>query len=397
MKRFLKLFALVLALTLVVVTLAACSGSGDNANANDTSTTTGDNSGTADAASSGDAGNGATAGQGSEFNLSFALHGNPSHYYVPALERWRDAIYEETNGRLWIEMYYGGTLASPTDEVGLVQQGGADLTWNTNSLAAALFQQQGIIGAYGEELTNTLAGTYAMLKMYENCPAISNEYADAGLKLLALHTQTPSSLGCRGSKVESPADYAGLSIQSISKNCIGILDSFGAAVIGVTPSDLYENLSKNVCSATMVDSALYAETRLYEEIDYFNTFNYNSSIGFVVMNQSVFDGLPADIQNLLDSKYEDLSYEIAKDTNDGFRTFLEETLPENNVEVYGTSDEMIAAVNEKFQEIIVEPYRQLCEERGYDADEIMSQMEQYIKEGKEKYGSEYDWFAGIKK
>lgn len=346
-----------------------------------------------------DGGNGAgeeAAVSQETFTLVMALHGTESHAYVPPIIEWAEKLKDDSGGRINIEIHQGGTLASSLDEVGLVQTGGADITFNTNSLSASLFKYGGIIAAFGEQVTNTMIGTHAVMAMYENEPAIKSEFDAAGLKCLAIMTQTPSTLGGKGAPVKTPAGWNGLSIQSISKNTIAIDEGWGASPIGVGVGDLYENFSKNVCKAALIDANLYSETRLYEEMDYLNTFNYNSSIAFLAMNLDKYNSLPDDLRALIDGTFDEISLSMATATNDYFINFVETVLPENNVELYDFDADMTDRSNIMLDTVIKAPYLKMMADEGrYDGQKIYDGFEKYIQEGKAKYGSEYDWFKSI--
>lgn len=333
-----------------------------------------------------------TADDGEVFKLTFTIHQPETTAFCSALKEWQEEVKEKSNGRLDIQIYYGGTLASAADAVEFVRQGGADICWNTVSLNASSFKYSNIMSMYGQELTNAQLTTYAYMKLCKESPAFTEEFNALGLKLLAAHGMTPSLIAGNGDKLETVEDFKGTSIMSISKTCISILDGFGAAVIGVTPADLYENFSKNVVQASLIDSSLYVSNKLYEQFSWMNTYNYNSALAFVVMNEDSYNKLPADLQQILMDEYETLSLACAKYTDEDLSTFVNEIAPQFEIEIYDAAPEVIEAVNEKLIVLVEEPWAADCESAGYDAAEIKSLVEQYIQEGREQYGAEYDWF-----
>ncbi len=339
----------------------------------------------------------ASAASNTVYKLVLTSHTGSSDAMYAAIVKWANSLKEESGGRLNIEMHWGGTLAAPRDAVALVQQGGADITWSTASLNPSLFRYSDIMIAYGDLITNTYISTYAALEMFKNLEAVSGEYKRAGLKALAIHTQNPPIIGGKGAKVQAPADFKGLSVQALNKTAIDVLGSFGAAPIGVSIGDLYENLAKNVCRASLHDATLFSEARLYEQIDWLNTYNWYTSTAFVVMNQKKFDSLPPDLQQLINSKFEAFSMELAKDTCDRFIEFLEKVMPKTKVELYNFNPEMIAAIKAAVEKISIQPYRDYCAKQGQNADAIMAVAEKALKDGKAKYGPEYDWFRSMNK
>ena len=329
---------------------------------------------------------------GETYNLVFTVHSGPQTSYAQVLNEWAADLKEKSNGRLIIDIYYGGTIAAAPDAVEFVQQGGADITWNTVSLNASKFSRINVLSLYGEQLTSAPLATYVYKNLYKKSPAISSEFDALGLKVLGLHCLTPSLLAGTGKKLETLADFKGVSIMSISKTCISVLDAFGAAVIGVTPGDLYENYSKNVVSASLLDGSLYVSTKLYEHIKYLNTYNYNTALCFIVMNQKKYNSLPADLQKLLDSGFDTLSEKSALYANDEFKGFIDGTVKDKGIESYNASPEVIAAIEAELDRIIKAPWIESCKAAGYDPDEIQALVAKLIEEGRAQYGSEYDWF-----
>ena len=339
----------------------------------------------------------ASAADNTVHKLILTSHTGSTDAMYAAIVRWAESLMKESNGRLNIEMHWGGTLAAPRDAVAFVQQGGADITWSTASLNPSMFRYGDILIAYGDLITNTYISTYAALEMYKKLDVISGEYKKAGIKPMAIHTQNPPIIGGKGAKVQTPADFKGLSVQSLNKTAIDLLAAFGAAPIAVSIGDLYENLAKNVCRASIHDATLFSEQKLYEQIDWLNTYNYYTSTAFVVMNQKKFDSLPADLRQLIDSKFESFSMDLAKDTCDRFVNFLEKILPTTKVELYNASPEMIAAIKAMTETVAIKPYRDFCAKEGQNADAIMAVAEKALRDGKAKYGPEYDWFRSMKK
>ncbi|MBQ9032070.1 MAG: TRAP transporter substrate-binding protein DctP [Parasporobacterium sp.] len=326
------------------------------------------------------------------YNLSMTIHVSQTTAHCKALDEWAARVAEKSNGRLNIVINYGGTLASGPDAVEFVQQGGCDIAWSTVSLNAAMFKYCNILSMYGEELSNAELATYVYMNMSRNNEAFANEFSSVGLTLLGAHGMTPSLIAGNGDKIETVEDFKGESIMSISKTCISVLEGLGAAVQGVTTADLYDNFAKNVVQASLVDASLYSAMQIYEQFAWMNTYNYNSALAFIVMNADKFNSLPEDLQQILMEEFETVSMACAQYTDEDFTNFVENVIPENNVEVYGTSDEVIAAVNEQLAAAIETPWEEACAAAGYDTEAIRSEVEALIEEGRATYGESYDWF-----
>ena len=326
------------------------------------------------------------------YNLSMTVHVSQTVAHCKAIDEWVEAGKEASNGRLNIQVYYGGTLASGPDAVEFVQQGGADLAWCTVSLNATSFKYCNIMSMYGEQMPNAELATYVYMNMCKNNEAFGKEFEDLGLTLLAAHGMTPSLIAGNGDKIETVDGFKGKSIMSISKTCISVLEGLGAAVQGVTTADLYDNFAKNVVEAALVDASLYSVMQIYEQFTWMNTYNYNSALGFVVMNSDKYNSLPVDLQQILVDQYETFSMALAQYTDDDFANFVDVILPENNIEIYNSSGEVISTINEQLATVVEQPWNEACIAAGYDTEAIKTQIVEYIAEGSEIYGDSYNWF-----
>jgi len=383
MRKKFRIVAIATVLALTIGLLAGCGG-GQSAPPADTGTAAPADNGTA-----------APATDGQVYNLTLGHHMTDVFHGWQTMMNWVDQMKEESNGRLNIEVFGGGTLAGARDAVGMVQTGGMDMTFNTVSLNPALFQYPNLLGAFGEKITNSMIGTYAILQMYKNEPAISNEFTNANLKCLAIYGMTPSSLAVVGNKVETD-NWKGLTLQSVGQNTIKIIEAFGATPQGVGTEELYENLSKNVVNGDLHDSALYQETRMYELLSYLNTFNFNTGVAFYVMNLDTFNSLPQDLQDIINNSFDDFSMSCGEATNNFYINFIENEIPKSNCQLYDFSPEMTAICNDKLKTVIADPYMEMVKADGkYDGDALYAEFEKYVDEGKAKYGSEYDWFKSL--
>ena len=382
MKERKRIIALVVVMMMVLGVMAACSGSN----------TGGGSTGTQQTPPAQTPSGGGDAPDNTVYNLVFTSHDNPLTAQSSTIQEWVEIINAEADGRLVIEAHFGGTLAAPGDAIDFVVQGGADICWNTVSLNPNMFKYIDILAAFGERLTSAELATYVLMGLVRECEPIANEYTSPGLKVLGVHSLGPTTLSGIGERITSLSQLKGMSVQSIGKNAIAILNNVEAAAIGVTPADLYENYSKNVCTAAMLESSLNDSQKLYEMINYLCSFNYNTSTAFILMNQQKFDSLPPDLQDLLDSKFEYLSTEIGKNVNNVVRTFVQTRIPEYNIDLYDAPQAMVDESNEQFRIVVEEPFRANCAAGGVDADEIIALIDRLIDEGRQIHGEDKDWF-----
>jgi len=326
------------------------------------------------------------------YDLTFTVFSASNTAYAKALDNWAAELNEESNGRLNIKIVYGGTIAGPTDSVEVTAQGGADICWSTVPLNASKFNLINLFATYGEKITNSLSATDALVNLYKNNADIKKEFDSMGLHILGVHALTPNNLGSKGTKYEKVADFNGASVMAISTTNVAVLSALGASPLGISTNDLYENFSKNVSKAAVVDASLYESTSTYEVIDHLMTYNWATCVSFIGMNQAKYDSLPADLQKMLDDKFDDLSYDAAEKVNVGYQEFVK-VLADSGIDTYEISDEVKLKLEELLIGEVEGAWNTYCSDNGIDAAAIKADMDKYIEQGAEKYGAKYDWYA----
>lgn len=325
------------------------------------------------------------------YNLVLTTHDASTTTKADTLNAWAAELEEKSGGRLHIDLYYGGTIASAADSMDVVGQGGADMCWTTVPLNGSKFKYCNVFACYGEEITNTMQATYALVKLAQENADIVAEYENHNLKLIAIHAMTPCNIGSATTKFEMIDDFKGASVMAISKTNIAILEGLGAAPMGIVVSDLYENFSKHVSETFLGDALLYQSTNSYEHIKYMNEYNFSTCIGFLAMNMDKYNALPADLQELLDGEFESLSFAFAQNVNDGYLEFVD-LMDERGVEIYELSPELLDKVEELIQTEVHDVWVADCEADGVATAPISDAIEKYLDEGYEIYGAEYDWY-----
>ncbi len=325
------------------------------------------------------------------YSLVLTTHDASTTTKADTLNAWAADLEEKSGGRLHIELYYGGTIASAADSMDVVGQGGADMCWTTVPLNGSKFKYCNVFACYGEEITNTMQATYALIKLAQENADIVSEYENHNLKLIAIHAMTPCNIGSATTKFETIEDFNGASVMAISKTNIDILEGLGAAPMGIVVSDLYENFSKHVSETFLGDALLYQSTNSYEHIKYMNEYNFSTCIGFLAMNMDKYNSLPADLQELLDGEFESLSLAFAQNVNDGYLEFVD-LMDERGIEIYELSPELLSKVEELIQTEVHDVWVADCEADGVATAPISDAIEKYLAEGYEIYGAEYDWY-----
>ncbi|MDD4367257.1 MAG: TRAP transporter substrate-binding protein DctP [Eubacteriales bacterium] len=325
------------------------------------------------------------------FDLTMTVHSASTTAYAKALDEWAAEMSEKSDGRLNIDISYGGTIATAENTVDVTIDGGADLCWSTVPLNNSKFKYINVFSCFGEDITNSMSATKALVDLVKNNKDIAGEYEKLGLKLVGIHALTPNALCSVDKKFQSTEDFNGVSVMAISSANIAVLEGLGAAPQGIVTTDLYENFSKNVSDASLVDASLYESTSSYEQVNYWCTYNFSTCVSFIAMNQGVYDSLPSDLREIIDSSFDDLSYSCAEYVNSNFQKFVGK-IRESGIEMYDISDNLLVDVEDLINTEVYGPWEKMCKEDGVDAAAITDSIEKSLKAGNKEYGEEYTWY-----
>lgn len=362
-----KVLALLLVLVLCFGALAGCTSSQEPAGTDEPENT----------------------GDGTVYQLDMTTHDPNTSAVAVALQAWVDQLREETNGRLDITIHYNGALASMQDAAAMTQSGGCDLMWGVCAANSRYFTLLEILNTPCIGLQNSLQGTYVVQKMYNEMPLIKAEFDSMGLHLLAAHSNALSAF-ISTKQFEKVDDFKGEVLRANTDTYNALCTALGSSTMACSGGEMYENFSKNVMSGTMIDVTVIAATKSYEVAPYLMDYNFGTNSGFVAMNEDVYNSLPADLQEKLDSSFESLSYAIATSCNDNVKELYGGVFDEN-MTVYPASEELVNAFESITKDQIWSNWEKVVAERGGDPEAMFAQIQDYLAEGAAKYGAEYNW------
>lgn len=207
-------------------------------------------------------------------------------------------IEEATDGKVTAEVKYG--LAPPPAQMDLVLDGAADMTLIFHGYQAGRFAATKLIELPGYE-GNAEAASVAYWRVHEKYLGAANEHR--GVKLIGLHTHGPAQLHS-DSSVASLSDIAGMKIRVPGGVGSDVVAALGGTGIKVPAPKVYETLASKSADGVVMPIEARAGFKLTEVAK--NVFEvpgglYRGSFAFL-MSQETFDGLPADIQKVLDEK-----------------------------------------------------------------------------------------------
>ncbi len=214
----------------------------------------------------------------------------PTLVYGP----WADDISAASGGTLDIEMLAGGQLGKPAAQLDLVENGVADMALVIPSFTPGRFAGNEIAELPFLWDDPSVAGA-AISKLIAD-----GDLAYPGVKVLGVAVTGPYQVHASKS-VESLDDMRGLRLRAAGPIFASATQALGAVPVGMPAPSVAENISRGLIDGTLQDWTLVNAFRIIDATPYHFDYSLGGVISLIVMNQSVYDGLPDDAKAALDT------------------------------------------------------------------------------------------------
>jgi TRAP-type C4-dicarboxylate transport system substrate-binding protein len=194
--------------------------------------------------------------------------------------------------------YHGGELgAGPVEQYVRVLQGAADMAWGLPGYTSSQFGKTMIAELPGA-IPADKPGYEAMWAAYDE--HLANEFP--GTKPLALWTAEPNALIMKDKVVRTPADLKGLKIRVAGATAAEVATALGATPVQMPISQVYNALQTGLIDGVITGHSVLKDFKLDEVAD---AITLGAPLGrvsfYTVMNQEVYEDLPADQKAALDA------------------------------------------------------------------------------------------------
>jgi len=225
--------------------------------------------------------------------LSYSVFFPPTHIQCQTAEAWAQAINEQSNGRVEITVYPGGSLTKAPKVYDGVVNGISDIGMSCYAYTRGRFPLLEAIDlpvGYPDGMTATKTAN-AIIQKYH-----PKEIAD--VHTLYVHAHGPGILASK-KPVRTLEDLNGLKVRATGLSS-KIVQSLGGAPIGMSQPETYEALQRGVVEATFCPIETLKGWKQGEVIDYITNsqaIGYTTAM-FVVMNKEKWETLPKDLKKL---------------------------------------------------------------------------------------------------
>ncbi len=312
-----------------------------------------------------------TSGRATKLEFSGAL---PAHDKLSVtLDDWCRELNRRSGGRIEATFHPGGILTPAAQMFDSVTTGIADIGFAPTGITPGRFpltevmeQPLGIDGASAmTRLSNDFYRAFRP-KEFDKVKVLFFLSASPGL----LHTRRP---------VRRLEDLTGMKVRCLGGNAARVLEALGAVPIIIPTGDTYDALRKGIVDGVVAawDSL---ETLKWGEILPYTTVSRYASVGapgYVVMNRSKWDGLPQDLQAIIDAMSPEYADRLSRLWEEKDRATIRKWTAMNHVSVRLSPEE-----ERRWERAVVPLYEALVREkslRGLPAAEALAFCKDWVR------------------
>lgn len=222
------------------------------------------------------------------------LHATSLHWFAEQLS-------ERTNGAHSLQIFWGGTVAGINEIPDAVENGVADM----GDLVVPYFPDQfpinNGISFHLPQPHSPLELAEMMQSLHETYPQFGEELARYNLKLIGLRPLGYYGILC-STPIASIDDLRGKRIRPFSVASAAAITSLGGVPVQMSTVETYEALERGVLDCTAIEPVI-AHGQLYDEVaKHYVDIPLGASWGqFIVINTGVYETLPDDLREALDT------------------------------------------------------------------------------------------------
>lgn len=313
----------------------------------------------------------APGGSEDAYTLVFSFHDPDNNTQnTDIFQPYFDKITEETDGRVQFECHYNGELVGLGEAYDAVAKGTVDMAVIRDGTLPycpilTLIENPPLTGG------TCSRSSYVPNQLADEYPELESDFP--GVKFMLRYQMTYGYLGTTEAcgPIETYEDLSGKTLIIGSALAADRLSAYGGTPMDVLPPDFYTSLEKGLADGAMTvtqpEMVTYSWSDVVKNVTLVPVIHAVTS---VVINQDVWNSLPADIQEIIDGLNDyavDLADEAMNKANEEVIETLKSDYDTNFVE---PSEELFASMYEADQAVYAEYIQSLKDQGMENAEEV---------------------------
>jgi TRAP-type C4-dicarboxylate transport system substrate-binding protein len=314
-------------------------------------------------------------GDGEKITLSYAFFAPDNTFPAVQMKKWAEELEKRTDGKVEVDMFFGGTLLEADNMFDGVTNGTADIGLTSTTYEPGRFPLLEI-----SDLPNGYPNSEVASQVVAD---LINEYPPEALKdfkILTTFATEPAYI--QSTKSISKLDELSGTQLRISGALTPVMEALSAAPVGMAQSEVPEALQTGVVDGNVSSREVLKDLKLAEYVKYVTDYPLTINTFVAVMNKDKWESLPNDVKQVID----ELNREMTVFTGQYLDKHTEESIKWSSdtkgLEIVPLTEEETKRWDDKI-EPVQEAAVKKAEEQGLPGaeyrDRIKELVEQYSK------------------
>lgn len=317
-----------------------------------------------------------TAGESMDFGDPVTLtlgHPFPAVHPIAAnaLEPYAAAVSEATGGAVTIEFQPGGALAAPPATFENTVAGGQDMGWALQGYHAGVFPVTEIV-EQPFQFTSAVQATQTLWDLYDEFPALQDEYSD--VQLVGLWTHDVGDIWTKDVQVQTTADMQGLNMRFPTGIMGQVMDAMGASSVGLPAPEIFDSLNTGVIDGLSIAVSGLESFGLYPELAFGTKCDCYVAAQYLVVNLDSWNQLTPDAQQVMLDLGREHSM-LAAEVYDAAYVAISEKAVTEGIEIYELPEDELANWQTVGQQV-TDDWIAAREAEGVPAQEMYDRMQE---------------------
>lgn len=234
--------------------------------------------------------------------LTFSTNTNDNATETKFIKEWIEKVEELSGGSVKFDLYLSGALVSESDCIDAVKSGLCDVAFvSWGKQANNLPLSSCLLAPFATPGDGRTFYQNVFKPLWEQFPELQEEYD--GTVVVAFGMNTYGAGLHANSPIRLPADAKGLLIAAQSASQSDLTVKAGASPLTLEASEWYSSLERGICDGLWMTWGAMVGLNLYEVCSNSTIFpsGYDRPVTCFLMNEGVFNKLPADVQEQITS------------------------------------------------------------------------------------------------
>lgn len=315
-----------------------------------------------------------TSGGGDEekITLSYAFFAPDNTFPAVQMKKWAEELEKRTDGKVEVDMFFGGTLLEASNMFDGVSNGTADIGLTATTYEPGRFPLLEI-----SDLPNDYPNSEVASQVVAD---LINEYPPEALKdfkVITSFATEPAYIQSTKS-ISNIKELSGTQLR-IAGALTPVMEALGAAPVGMSQAEVPEALQTGVVDGNVSSREVLKDLKLAEYVKYVTDYPLTINTFVAVMDKDRWESLPEDVKQVIDELSKEMTVFTGKYLDEHTEEALKWSAETEGLEIVPLTEDESKRWEETIKPIQDEVVKK-AEEKGLPGSEYRERIKELVEQ-----------------